>query len=140
VAFARIAANPLGVLNLAVEKFRMLWGNDDYGETWTALCLGQQGNLTPGRQNLIDWFTRFNDAFYLFALFFSGVFGLTLFRRRKMQPAHVLILLFVGTAMLHMFLESQNRYHYFVLPIFVILAALGIGEVYQGAVRRNRQD
>jgi 4-amino-4-deoxy-L-arabinose transferase and related glycosyltransferases of PMT family len=137
IAFERIKSDPLGVLNLSVKKFTLLWGNDDYAKTWTVFFLGQQGNLTPERQNIIDQLTRFNNVFYLFAVFFSAVFGFSLFRQKNTQPVQGLILLFIGTAVLHMFLETQNRYHYFVLPVFAILASMAIADIYRGAVRRK---
>jgi 4-amino-4-deoxy-L-arabinose transferase-like glycosyltransferase len=137
VAFARIGSDPLGVLNLAMEKFTLLWGNDDYARTWTTLFLGQQGGLTAERQNMIDRFTQLNSIFYMFSVFFSAVFGLSLLHRRNTQPVLALILLFIGTAALHMFLESQNRYHYFILPLFAVLASMGIADIYRGAVRRR---
>ncbi len=73
----------------------------------------------------------------MFSVFFSAVIGLSLFRRKDVQPGQTLILLFIGTAALHMFLESQNRYHYFVLPLFAVLASIGIADIYRGAVRRR---
>lgn len=130
VALGRIGSDPLGVLNLGMEKFTYLWGNDDYAATWTSLFLSQQGNLTPERQEIIDRFSVWNDCFYMLALFFSAVFGLQQFKRKDTGPAQALVLLFVGTAILHMILESQNRYHYFILPVFAILASMSVAEVY----------
>ena len=93
--------------------------------------------MTPERKNIIDWFARFNGIYYLFCLFVSAIFGLSLFRRKNTQPEQALILLFIGTAALHMFLESQNRYHYFILPIFAVLASMGIANICRGAVRHR---
>jgi hypothetical protein len=35
----------------------------------------------------------------------------------------LLLLFFLGTAALHMALETQVRYHYSVIPLFILLAA-----------------
>lgn len=136
VALQRITSNPVGVLNLAVEKTSYLFQNDDYGATWTTLFLGQQGNLTPERQNIINHFTDWNDYFYLLSVFFSAVFGFGLLKRNNTGPAQALMLLLIGTVVLHMILESQNRYHYFLLPVFIILASMGIAEIYHGYTRK----
>jgi len=48
-----------------------------------------------------------------------------------------LILFFIGTAMLHMILESQNRYHYNILPVFAILAASGIIEIFRHYAKKT---
>ena len=37
VALQRIKTDPVGVSNLALEKFTFLWGNDDYAEMWTTI-------------------------------------------------------------------------------------------------------
>lgn len=42
-----------------------------------------------------------------------------------------MILLFIGTALVHMVLETQNRYHYNILPIFAILASIGIMDIFE---------
>ena len=49
----------------------------------------------------------------------------------------MLMLIFLGTATAHLLLESQNRYLYHVLPIFAVLAAVGVAEQY--GVVKNRK-
>lgn len=132
VAVSRIQSDPVGIAKLALEKFSLLWGNDDYAGTWTTLFLQQQGNLTPERQAIIRAFTGWNDYYYLSGIFFSAVFGIQALRRKGTGPEQALILLCIGTAALHMLLESQNRYHYFILPVFAIFAAMSIAQTYRG--------
>lgn len=134
IALQRIKTDPVGVSNLALEKFTFLWGNDDYAEMWTTIFLEQQGALTPERLNIIGQFTKWNDYFYLFSVFFSAILGIQLFRRKEIGPEYALILLFIGTVILHLVLETQNRYHYFILPIFMILASMSIVEIYRSYV------
>lgn len=132
-ALRRIAENPVGVIRLGIEKYASLWGNDDYGAYWTTLFLSQQGALTPPLEGFIARISVINNYIYLAALFFSAVCAARLLRLKTVSPAQVLILLFVGTAALHMLLESQNRYHYFMLQVFIILSSLGVsGLVSQG--------
>lgn len=135
VALNRIGSDPVGVLNLSVKKFGFLWKNDDYGSTWTTLFLDQQGNLNQERKGIIDGFNNLNDYFYLLAVFFTAVFGFTLFRRKKTGPVQALVLLFIGTVALHMILECQNRYHYFILPVFMIFASMAISDIYRRHAR-----
>jgi hypothetical protein len=66
----------------------------------------------------------------LLCVFLSFLAGISLWHRKKVGPEHILVLFFIGTAMLHMILESQNRYHYNILPIFAILAAVGIVDIF----------
>jgi hypothetical protein len=126
VALRRIAENPMGVVRLGIQKYASLWGNDDYGAYWTTLFLSQQGALTPFLEGFIARITVLNNYIYLAALFFSAVCAAQLLLQKTVSPAQVLFLLFVGTAALHMLLESQNRYHYFMLQVFIILSSLGV--------------
>jgi uncharacterized membrane protein YhaH (DUF805 family) len=137
VALQRIKADPEGILYLFPEKFSILWGNDGYA-VMTTFFLDQQGILTRERQDIIGLFTKITNYFYLFSVFFLAVLGIQLFRRKDTGPEQALILLFIGTVILHLILETQNRYHYFILPIFMILTAMSIVEIYQGYVRGNR--
>ena len=42
-----------------------------------------------------------------------------------------MILLFIGTVITHMCLESQPRYHYYAMQIISILGAVGVGDIYK---------
>jgi hypothetical protein len=101
--------------------------------------LGQQGALTPERQNIILQFSRWNNDLYLISILFSAIAGFHLLKRKETVPAQALVLFFIGTALLHMVLECQNRYHYFILPVFAILASICIAEIYRGYARNQSQ-
>jgi hypothetical protein len=125
-----------------MKKFSYLWENDDYASSWNTLFLSQQGTLTPELQSWINRITLWNNDIYLLCLFLSAVYGFILLRRKDSGNAQILILLFIGTVILHMILESQNRYHYYILPVFMILSSLGIIEIYRDIRSRsvNRDD
>lgn len=129
VALSRIKENPVGVANLALEKYALLWKNDDYAADWNRLFLGQQNNLTPERNGLINRLVPWNNVYYLICVFFSFMAGILLWNRNRAGSEHILILFFIGTALLHMLLENQNRYHFNVLPVFAILAAVGLTRI-----------
>jgi hypothetical protein len=57
--------------------------------------------------------------------------GLILWRKKTGSSAQVLMLFFIGTVMVHMILECQNRYHYNILPVFMLLTAMGVTEIYK---------
>jgi len=135
-ALTRIYDDPAGILNLTLKKFASLWGNDDYGASWNLLFLSQQKHLTPALKNMINSVALWNNIIYLICLFFSALAGGFLWRRKNGSPAQMLILFFIGTAIVQMVLESQNRYHYNILPVFMILASFGITEIYHGFFRK----
>lgn len=131
IAIGRIEANPVGVLNLAMEKFTFLWENDDFASSWNTLFLTQQNNYTNDIKNLITNVTVWDNYIYLVCLFLSFIMGLILWRKKTGSSAQVLMLFFIGTVMVHMILECQNRYHYNILPVFMLLTAMGVTEIYK---------
>jgi len=136
-AFKRIQKDPIGIANLALEKYTLLWENDGYASYWNLLFMEQQNNLTTERKTLINGLTRWNNIYYLVCVFFSLLAGISLWYKKKDGPEHILILFFIGTAILHMILESQNRYHYDILPIFAILTAVGSIEILKYFTNKN---
>ncbi len=129
VAFERMAQDPAGTANLALEKYTLLWKDDSYASYWNLLFMGDQGTLTGDREAFINGAAFINNIYYTMCLFFSLVAGIWLWYRKEAGPMHMLILFFVGYAILHMLVENQNRYHYSILPIFAILAAQGISGI-----------
>ena len=135
LAIQRIEGNPSGILNLMAEKYCYLWRFDDYGIQWNLLFMDQQGTLTPELKTMLNDFLFMNDTYYIFVLALAAIAGFFLWRRKKGSRVQMLMLIFLGTAAAHLFLESQNRYLYHVLPIFAVMAALGIAEQY--GITRN---
>lgn len=129
-ALKRISKDPIGIVKLALEKYILLWKDDDYAASWNLLFMEQQGNLTLERKTLINKLIPWNNLYYLFCVFFSFLEGISLWRRKNISLEHILILFVIGTVILHMVLENQNRYHYDILPVFAILAAVGIREFF----------
>lgn len=122
--------NPKGIFNLFVHKFQALWANDDYGSTWNILFMDQQRTLTPAREKFLYGVRDISNLFYLTLVALAGVEGIFLWKRGN-DITFPFILIFVGTAGMHLFVESQNRYHYHALFMFVLLAGFTIKEVYE---------
>lgn len=130
-AVKRLTKDPLGIANLMFQKYTLLWWNDDYGAYWNLLFLEQQGNLTAHKSELINDITIWNNIYYIICVYLSLVAGIFLWFRKNVGTEHVLILYFIGTALLHMILESQGRYHYNILPVFALLAVSGLTEIFR---------
>ena len=121
MAFERLKADLHALINLFVHKFDVLWGNDDYGASWNILFMDQQDNLTPERESFLYRMMDISDLVYLLMLLEAGIFGFVMFRLRP-DALYSCVLLVLGTAALHLFVENQNRYHYHTLPFLAILA------------------
>ena len=64
---------------------------------------------------------------YYYALLLGAVLGLvSLFRSRTLGAGLLLPLFFLGLTLAHMLVEVANRYHYSLVPILIIFAALGL--------------
>lgn len=123
-ALTYIQSRPEDVFDLMVYKFRDLWQTDDFGIDWNLLWAGQQGMLTEQLHSQLEAIRPAGRMAYFCLLTLCAVGSIQALRRRSIRPAfRIAVLFFLGTAALHMVLETQVRYHYSVTP-FMILAAV----------------
>lgn len=124
-AIERARTSPEDVLNLLVYKFRDLWQTDDFGIDWNLLWLGQQGLLTPEMKDILEQARPVGRVVYMCALLFALSGALNLWKDpRATEPSLLLFMLFyLGTALAHMLLETQVRYHYNMIPYLILLSS-----------------
>ncbi len=132
LAFERLTSDPKAIFNLFINKYELLWGNDDYGSTWNLVFLEEQNELTPERSDFLYRMQDYNNILYMAFIIFS-ILALIYMLQKKASYIQVLILLYLGTVGIHLFVESQNRYHYHVLQVIMIMGAVGIGYIFQNA-------
>jgi len=130
LAVQRLTRDPSSIFNLFLRKYHILWGNDDYGGTWNIVFLNEQGNLTPARESFLYASRDVGNLFYLLCVAFSGIAGIFLWRKGN-DVEYAFILIFVGTVGMHLFVESQNRYHYHALFMFALLAGCAVNGIYR---------
>lgn len=119
LGWQRIADDPAGFLALQLRKFPFTWGSEDYG-----LLFAVGAQAPPEARHT---FPRLAGQ-----VFYAGVTliaFLALLSRRRL-PLDPLTLLTVGavltTAGIHFFLEARERYHMYVVPLIMAIAAVGI--------------
>jgi hypothetical protein len=116
LARERLLADPAGAVALAVRKFPLLWGPDRYAAYW-AVARSRPADIGPvfalGDASQIAWVAVTAGA------------AIALWRRRDRQPAigWLTLLCVGGVAAAHTVLEIQERYHAFVAPLLIVLAA-----------------
>lgn len=137
-AMASIRTHPAETFNLFVDKFEAMWANDDYGASSNIHSLDVQGKLTPERDDFFIFWRKFGNVYYFAMLALSGLCLVDLWRARA-NALQVFVLFFVGAVALHLLIEVQNRYHYYILQTFALLAAGGITLQYAAARERVRQ-
>ena len=66
------------------------------------------------------------NVFY-YGVFLAGLSGLgRMLRSRRLSPGLLLPLYFLGLTLAHMLVEVADRYHYSLIPVLIIIAALGL--------------
>lgn len=134
-AFQRLREDPSSTLNLLAQKYTALWSNDDYGVDLNLSFLEQYKQLTPALKRDLNKLIKWNNIWYLQAVFLSMLAALYLIQNRG-SWSYVLMLFFCGTAAAYLLLESQNRYHFPCLYIFALLSAVGLHELYEDVKHR----
>lgn len=129
-AIQRIQNEPENVMNLMVYKFRDLWQTDDFGIDWNLLWAGQQGTLTPELGEALETVRTYSRPVYMAVLVLALLGALEAWRRQRApMPLQMLaILYFLASALSHMLLETQVRYHYSIIPILILLAVVCLHE------------
>ena len=110
----RIKAGEVPVYRLFAEKLRTLLGNDEGGVYYSR-------NFMSGRMYSV--LAVISNVFYYFTvmLAFSGTLRLW----KRPEGSLLLVPLYaVGLGCAHMLVEVAGRYHYSVIPMFIILSAL----------------
>ena len=132
-AFQRLVSNPSMLFNLFIKKYELLWGNDNYGIDWNLAFLKEQNELTQTRADFLYKIKSENQIVYLVFILFSFLTLIYLLQKQA-NGLYVLILIYLGTAAMHLMVESQNRYHFHVMPVLIILASVGVKFIFDNAV------
>ncbi len=133
LSFKRLSAGPGGLFNLFIKKYELLWENDNYGADWNLAFLNEQNELTPDRAVFLNHAKTASQIVYMVAVLFSFL-TLIYLLQRKASSLYVLVLVYLGTAAMHLMVESQNRYHFHILPVFIIISSVGIKYIFENAV------
>jgi hypothetical protein len=117
----RIAADPAGFASLAVTKFRIMWGVEDYPLRFAFRPDGQPRGALAG----IDLLAQVT----LVALLVAATAGFVIHARAaRAGPSAPAVLLVAATMVLavaavHTFLEVKPRYHAHVEPLLIVVGA-----------------
>ena len=129
---SRLAEGPVALGKLAVRKSGVMWGDLEY-MFWGFGHLDGQAKLGP---LTVDQYTqilaRGDKGVYLtaFALALVGLAGL--FQRGTQGKAGLLLaFLLCGYYAVHLIVEVQARYRYFLLPTVFLLAGYGLASMEQ---------
>lgn len=119
IAMQRIADDPVAFARLAARKFPIMWGNDEAGVRYAF-------SRAELRRPLGASLLLMSQIAYL-ALVLGAIAGLWMARRRLSPTVVAIALLVVATIGLHLFVEVKPRYHVWLIPLLLVLAAPAVG-------------
>ncbi|GGD10387.1 ArnT family glycosyltransferase [Pontibacillus salipaludis] len=114
------------VFILAKDKFKLMWGDLDAAVNWSLY-----GIEAPDTKPLL--FKIEKAMFTIFFLFGTvALFALFKFKESEVNPGYLfLLLLIIGYAMIHLIIEIQTRYRFFIMPSLIIVQSYGIYVIWQ---------
>lgn len=119
IGIERVTSDPAGSASLALRKFRIMWGTEEYGVAFAFRPEGRE-RATPAliATNAVA------QATYL-AIVLAALGSLVLLLRGAGPPAAVVVItigLLLGEALVHTVLEVKPRYHAQAVPLMIVLA------------------
>jgi hypothetical protein len=116
----RVMEDPLGSVALLPSKFGTLWGSETYAASY---ALRERG-IT--QEVHVGWLTT-----QLFWAPLSVLATLGMYAARRDPPAAALLIgmLITLVAATHLVLEVHSRYHAYLVPLFCLLAAVGVRQL-----------
>ena len=129
IALSRISSDPVRFFSFALtDKVTSMWGSDTHGLYWSLQASPHLQRMQSSGQ--YDAMARLTDAFYLLSMLsFVAALAFAVFRK---VPAMFLVpwlLPLLVMAALHVFIETQGRYHIPFMPFVYSAAALMIGRL-----------
>ncbi len=135
----RLGAGPVKLAGLAVRKSAVMWGQDEY-MFWGFGHLNGARKLGP---LTVDQYTqvlsRGDKGVYLLAFALALLGAAALLRRGTGGgPALLLTFLVCGYYAVHLIVEVQSRYRYFMMPAVFLLAGVGLTALLERCSRTNK--
>lgn len=130
IAVRRVVDDPIGFAGLAVRKFPIMWGREDYGVDFAFNPPGQPRGALAG----LDLSAQ---LMYVPLILLALASALVLLRSGRSPPpiAIVVIGIFICEALVHTFLEVKPRYHAHTVPLLLLLSSLGVPSLIPNAWR-----
>lgn len=121
IALQRLKNNPAQMVKLIINKYKILWGNENYGYYWSTVSSekGVQNDIIKSHPRI---FYGISQLFYIVVLLMA-IFacGYTIIRKR--YEALIILMVFGGILLSYTLLEVQSRYHMPVMPLLILFGA-----------------
>lgn len=129
-------ANKLQLLSLFKNKLEIMWAGNDSSFYWSLGHVNKSQMIEKGK--------KVQSLIYITLILFIIISLIKLIKDKSINGPHLLfLLLIIGYVAVHLLIEIQTRYRYFIIPSFVILQSYGFSIVYNyfisGFVRKFRK-
>jgi 4-amino-4-deoxy-L-arabinose transferase-like glycosyltransferase len=129
-AIERITSQPMNFLRLIEKKFIIQWANEDYGYYWSMYKLDDINNVSNFVLSHPRAFLGISQIYYIALLIFA-VSGSIYIRRHQIYSTAMFFLLLFAFVGAHTLFEVQSRYHYPVIPFFILIAGYGVEQIIE---------
>jgi len=134
LALQRISDDPVGIAALAVRKQDTLWGTEHYGVQY-----GIKQSLADSPQHPSATAPLLlSQGFYVLVLV-AATGGLWLRRRQPDALIPLVITMIWTVSAIHALLEVRDRYHSYVIPLLLPLAAIAVTSLLSVLGRQRRR-
>lgn len=106
-----------GILNLFKQKFSYMWTKNDWGSISFSL------NYEGASEKLVNSLLKIEKIQFvgIIVLAFLSVL-LSIIRKTKFSYYHFFMIILIGYVLVHLIVEVQTRYRYFIVPTMLILS------------------
>lgn len=128
IAVDRIRSDPFRFARFAVtDKVSSMWGTDTQGLYWSLHASLQKSRFIES--GLLTFISRICDAFYLLSLFIFVIALPFLYFRLESRFLLLCFIPVVMLAILHLFIETQGRYHIPFMPFVYTAVAWFVTQI-----------
>ncbi len=131
IAFSRIKSDPVGFAKLALRKFEIQWGNENYGYYWSTIS-SQDSKAENAVKSHPRIFYAVSQLFYILIILMA-VCTCFYTLKEKRYDSLIILMIFGGLLLSYIFLEVQSRYHMPVIPLLIVFGTgfLEAGKRYE---------
>lgn len=131
IAFSRIKNDPVGFAKLALTKYKIQWGDENYGYYWSTIS-SQDSKAENAVKSHPRIFYGVSQLFYILIILMA-VCTCFYTLKEKRYDSLIILMIFGGLLLSYTFLEVQSRYHMPVIPLLIVFGTgfLEAGKRYE---------
>ncbi|MHB8062548.1 MAG: glycosyltransferase family 39 protein [Ruminiclostridium sp.] len=118
IAIERLKSDPKVLMKLVISKYKILWGNENYGYYWSTVS-AENSRAEAIIKSHPRIFYGISQAFYIIIILMA-ICACLYSLSEKRYDALILLMIFGGILLSYTLLEVQSRYHMPVVPLLIL--------------------